>query len=101
ASQGSLEQYRHLRRLQFATTQPPDGTLAGQAADMLGRFQVGRRTRRRVPVIALHAIALFRDDRGTDAVTRGWITGAKTMTVGVDRQAFGVGDAGALGIADT
>ena len=101
AGQRGFEQHRHLRRLQLAAAQPPDGTLAGQPADMLWRFQVSRCARRCVPVIALHAVALLGDDRGADAVARGRIAGAESMAVGIDRQAFGIGDAGAFGIADT
>src|SRR5690606_30287882 len=92
--------HRVLAGLHRPWRQARDGALGGAAPDHGGRFQVLRRQRAAVPVVALHAVALAGDQRQAEVVVAAALGAEEAVAVGVDRQAFAGADVGALGIAD-
>ena len=70
-----IEHHRHLARRHLARIEPLDRALAGGAADLLRRLQIGGVPHARIIVIALHAGA-FAGDRGHRQAVAGAEIGA-------------------------
>ncbi len=94
------EQDRVLAGGDRARFQPGDGALGRLASDHLRRFQRGRRQRRRVPAVALHAVALARDQRAAQGVLGAAFTSDEPVRIRIHRKTLRTAHRGAVGIAD-
>ncbi len=95
-----LEQDGTLERGQLARPESANGSLAGLAAYVDRRLEIGGRARRRVPILTLHRIVFLGDHRAVDRVSRARIAARESVAVAVDELRFVQRHAGAFGVGD-
>jgi hypothetical protein len=95
------EQHRHPPGRDRARLQARGGALGGAAPDRGRCLEVVGRQRGRVPAIALHRIALPRDQRAADGVLGAAIATDEAMRIRVHAERRAAADRSAVGIGDS
>ena len=98
--QGRLEKHGAFARADFSRAHAAERALGGVAAHGFGAGQAGGVAFGAEPAVALHGIALARDDGDGKAVARAGVAAAKAVAVGAEKVALLGRNAGAFAVAD-
>ena len=96
-----LVQNGTIHRRQLPRAQPPCSAQTRLPPDVSHRLEVRRRTRRRIPVVALHRAVFLPDHRAIDAMAGARISAAEAIGIGVHELCFMERHGRAFGVDQT